>query len=551
MPTRLDTNFARLTDPDEFESMVRDICAREWGDPNTAKYGRSGQKQTGVDVYGQPKDLDGVYRGAQCKLRTTDAPLTEAHIENEVKEARSFPHKLDTLILVTDAPRDTDTQILVDTISQRELSNGNFKVAIWFWDAVTERLAAYPPLIVKYYADYFSLLTTLSIVERLIDRPLEVLFFKLASSGTLPLEEFLRLRGVGILNQDALTMAQQTPVGDDFLPDGVICQYVSSPELEDSNLLRFASQVRAYIQQSEKDCPIFVILPTNQEAQFLHYLKSLGGGYQRIHIVANEFPISELAQRILGMVFDYGYRRRGSLPTIEIAARTIPAYPSVALLDLNWQSRLSTTHFPAPEVWEEVLLPAVKDITEKVTTLTDKARLQIASTLPLPAALALGFFLNLRVARIGVWARRAGANDFKQQFWLSDNESAEMELHPKQLTQARESPQTAIVELTTFKSIHKPVEQFARQANLNPDTWLEIPLDAPVNNITEGVALAYANQVGGIIRSLNAQGVTDIHLFARMPSALGVLVGQRLQACGRLHLYWFDNPTYHYAFTLK
>ena len=116
MPTRLDTNFARLTDPDEFESMVRDICAREWGDPNTAKYGRSGQKQTGVDVYGQPEGLDGVYRGAQCKLRTTNAPLTEVQIEKEVTEARHFPHKLDTLILVTDAPRDKDTQILVDTM---------------------------------------------------------------------------------------------------------------------------------------------------------------------------------------------------------------------------------------------------------------------------------------------------------------------------------------------------------------------------------------------------------------------------------------------------
>jgi hypothetical protein len=44
--------------------------------------------------------------------------------------------------------------------------------------------------------------------------------------------------------------------------------------------------------------------------------------------------------------------------------------------------------------------------------------------------------------------------------------------------------------------------------------------------------------------------VTDIHVFARLPSALAVLIGQRFEACGRIHLYWFNNPTYQFAFTL-
>lgn len=270
-----------------------------------------------------------------------------------------------------------------------------------------------------------------------------------------------------------------------------------------------------------------------------------------MHILPDELPTAEIVKRIFGAVFDYGYRRRGSLPTIEISARTTPARPSSAFLDLDWQSRLSTKHFPAPEVWEQTLVPTIEDVTKKVTSPADRVRIQIASTFQLPAAFALGFFLNLRVARIGVWARNTGASDFKQQFWLSDNEAAEMTFLPKPLTQAAENPHTAIVELTTFTSIHKSVEFFAKQVNLSPDTWLEVPMGENMTNITEAVALAYANQVGGIIRHLNAQGITDIYLFARMPSALGVLIGQRLQACGHIHLYWFDNPTYRYAFTLK
>lgn len=70
MPTRLNTNFPRPTDPDEFEKLVRGICALEWDDLYTEKHGRHGQKQTGVDVYGRPTDRAGVYCGAQCKLRT-------------------------------------------------------------------------------------------------------------------------------------------------------------------------------------------------------------------------------------------------------------------------------------------------------------------------------------------------------------------------------------------------------------------------------------------------------------------------------------------------
>src|SRR5690606_6477441 len=138
MPTRLNTNFPALTDSDEFELMLRDICALEWNDPNTSKFGRKGQKQYGVDVYGQPVNLNGKYRAAQCKLRTKKEQLTGQEIESEVSGAKMFPHELDTLIIATDAPRDTHTQILADQSSQREMSHGRFRVVIWFWDNIME-----------------------------------------------------------------------------------------------------------------------------------------------------------------------------------------------------------------------------------------------------------------------------------------------------------------------------------------------------------------------------------------------------------------------------
>jgi hypothetical protein len=125
---------------------------------------------------------------------------------------------------------------------------------------------------------------------------------------------------------------------------------------------------------------------------------------------------------------------------------------------------------------------------------------------------------------------------------------------PKWIKRPGDNGCSAIVELTTYVSIHKAVETFVKESGLTADAWLHMRLDGngqTVANINESLAVAYANQVGEVIRHLNAQGITDIHLFARIPSALAVLVGQRLQACGRIHLYWFDNPTYRFAFTLK
>lgn len=359
MPTRLNANFPRPTDPDEFEALVRDICALEWGDPHTEKHGRRGQKQNGVDVYGRPTDLVGVYRGAQCKLRTKGEQLTESEIEAEVAEARDFPHQLERLILVTDAPRDKNTQILVDQISEREMAIGGFQVAIWFWDNLTERLAAHRRLIVKYYPEFFANLTTLPIAERL--------------------------------------------------------------------------------------------------------------NVYRIQILRAETPPSETADRIFQDVFRYGHARRGGLPTIDIAARSRNGRPDSVLLDMNWQSRLSTTRFPSPEEWQEIFVPALAAVRSQILNQSDRSRIQISCQLPLPAAFAIGFDFNVRVARVGVWARRTGTSDFKQQFWLSDVQFSDIEFPVEWFKRPPDGgSQSAIVEIDFVRIDSQSRQPLRRAIRLEP-----------------------------------------------------------------------------------
>lgn len=556
MPTRLDTNFARLTNPDMFELLVRDICALEWDDPHTEKFGRKGQKQYGVDVYGRPVGLDGKYRAAQCKLRTTDESLTRKEIEAEVGEAKQFPHPLDTLIIVTDTPRDSAVQLIVDEINDRESRHNGFRVAIWFWDNITERLAAYPKLIVKYYSDYFANLTTLPAVERLVDTSLQLISLQPVYSGAnTPLEEQLQFRGIRILKQNGVAGPSPSLHLSEVLPDGLVSYYnLPLSESTDSTFLKFVTDLRTHEQHLEIACPIFVVLSPHLIGQFLEIFKLLNGSPARIQLLSDELSLNELADHIFRPTFHYGYTRRGNLTTIEISARTVETKPSSALLDLDWRAKLGIDHFPTLKEWEDDFIPALKTVQSQVSNLGDRVRVQLNSQLPLPAAFALGFFFNLRVARIGVWARKTGVSDFKQQIWLSDGDAAEVVYLPKWIKEPASSGNSAIVELTSFVDIHRAIEAFVQESGLVADTWLQLYLDDAgkhIANIDEGHAVAYAKQAGQHVRHLNAVGVTDIHLFARIPSALAVLIGQRLQACGRIHLYWFDNPTYRFAFTLS
>ncbi len=556
MPSRLDTNFPQPTDPDEFERMVRDICALEWGNPHTDRLGRSGQKQYGVDVYGQPIDLGGKYRGAQCKLRKTRKQLSKDEIETEVNDARSFPHELESLIIVTTGRRDTHTQEIVDKICQLEVEHRSFPVFIWFWDNIAERLAAYPQLIVKYYPDFFANLTTLPTVERLIDTPLQVISVCHSHlDSSTPIEELLRIRGIRVIEARTWTAASAFPQLSTVLPDGIVCSRENAAsDITDSTLLQFAGKVQSYLPQIESRCPVFVVLPRLAFAHFLQSVELLGIDPERIQILAQETPCNELVDRVLNEVFHYGFSRRGGPATMNIAIRTREGRPDSVLLDLDWRNKLSTNHFPSPTEWEENLLTALLAVRSQLLSQSDRARIQIICQLPVPAAFAVGFCFNLRLARLGVWARKAEVSDFKQQFWLSDGATANVIFEPKWIRPLENHRRSVVVELTSQVPISEAIEKYSEGSNLVTDSWLQMKLEdrgQPIANVTEGYAVAYANQVGQVIRRLNAQGVTDIHLFARIPSPLAVLIGQRLQACGRIHCYWFDNPTYRFAFTLQ
>jgi hypothetical protein len=170
MPSFTNSDFIKPSDDKEFEQMTRDLFAAHWKDENSQVYGRSGQSQDGIDVYGQPNGGE-TFFGIQCKLRN-QGTLSQTDIENEIRKARSFKYKLDTFIFVTTASRDKKTQDLVEKLSQEEQARGGFKIQIRFWEDFCSLLAEHPQLIHKYYAPWNYPIKSFD--EPLTNQPLEI-----------------------------------------------------------------------------------------------------------------------------------------------------------------------------------------------------------------------------------------------------------------------------------------------------------------------------------------------------------------------------------------
>jgi len=135
---------------EEFEQICADLVSKEWRDPNTTRYGRQGQRQDGVDIYGRP---DGKrYDAVQCKGRSKWPPkmLTIADIDAEVAKAKNFKPKLRSFTIATVDPNDKSLQDHARKLTEQHGSR-LFSVHIAAWPEIIRRLTQYPDLIEKHY----------------------------------------------------------------------------------------------------------------------------------------------------------------------------------------------------------------------------------------------------------------------------------------------------------------------------------------------------------------------------------------------------------------
>lgn len=134
----------------DFEELCHKLWREIWGDINTQKNGRQGQKQNGVDIYGIPR-YKGEYYGVQCKGKDINykSQLTIEEIEEESKKAENFTPNISDFTIATTSPRDAYLQEKV-----RDMNSKNerlFPINIWSWDDISDEIQFRPELYKKLY----------------------------------------------------------------------------------------------------------------------------------------------------------------------------------------------------------------------------------------------------------------------------------------------------------------------------------------------------------------------------------------------------------------
>ena len=171
----LDQQIAAPAGWQKFEELCRALFAAVFRDPTTLRYGRSGQPQHGVDIYGKAAQAPRAYFGVQCKGkgRNYGSKVTQPEFAREVHKAEGFDPPLTRWILATTASDNAALQDYARKVSLEREQDGKFSVSVLGWDSLQSLLAAHPHVIEQFYPELGPRLPTLLL--RLQSLPNEVL----------------------------------------------------------------------------------------------------------------------------------------------------------------------------------------------------------------------------------------------------------------------------------------------------------------------------------------------------------------------------------------
>lgn len=157
-------NLPKPANWDDFQDLCCQLWRELWGDMEAHQYGRLGQRQNGVDIYGKYR-FDTQYTGVQCKGKNGnyDSFLTTGEIDNECKKAANFLPQLGTFIMATTSPRDVNVQNHCNNLNTQQVYP--FKVDTWAWDDIEDEVQCRHTLMEQFYptVNEVSLLTEFKI----------------------------------------------------------------------------------------------------------------------------------------------------------------------------------------------------------------------------------------------------------------------------------------------------------------------------------------------------------------------------------------------------
>lgn len=111
----------------DFERLCLAISRRHFACPEAVIYGRTGQRQHGIDIAIPDRDGERPI-GVQCKLHEEHRVLQQSEVVKEIKRAETFPSGLSHLYVFTTSKKDARLQDWSFQESQDRVASGSFRL---------------------------------------------------------------------------------------------------------------------------------------------------------------------------------------------------------------------------------------------------------------------------------------------------------------------------------------------------------------------------------------------------------------------------------------
>lgn len=218
--------------------------------------------------------------------------------------------------------------------------------------------------------------------------------------------------------------------------------------------------------------------------------------------------------------------------------------------ELDWSSHFdhSTRRVPSSDTWNRVLMPELQSL-ERVISQNESHRLvRLRGSLSLSAAFAFGHVFS-EAASYQIELQHRGS------MWQSETPpdvNYRLEVAEEQGVDAATDVLVVLsitgdAKLQVLEYVKNQGMSFRRCVFLSPANGAH---DFAVQNAAHACAIAQHTRLE-IRRILNTYQPRMNHLFYFGPRSLAVLIGHRLNACGTIQLYEYQNPGYTPSCILK
>lgn len=144
MPISTEVILPGTKDASEFEDIVCDVCKKKYK-KEFQKYGRSGQKQNGIDIISIGIKKIICIQCKNCKISKKDI----VKMINDVKECGL---RISKFIIATNMFRDVKLQKFITEINNCNTENINFGICIIFWEDISNIIVSHKKLFRKYFS---------------------------------------------------------------------------------------------------------------------------------------------------------------------------------------------------------------------------------------------------------------------------------------------------------------------------------------------------------------------------------------------------------------